>query len=298
MNLIKIWLEPQSWSLQVQIVLPLLVALYLYRTGFKSLTAKRSFFITPSATWQKRSFYMGILTIFLALESPIDTLSVTSFSWHMGQHMLLLLVVPPFILTGAPWMALYEGIPDSFRPKLAKYANRVISKNYVSKTVAFLTKPGIALGIFSLDLWIWHIPAIYDLTFRYATLHDFEHSTFLGVGMLYFSTLLDSPPIQVSLSPLKKIPYIFGGIVACWILGIVLTFATAPLYSPYLHQAHSTIASVLASQQLGAAMMWAPSMIPFDILFAVSLQKWLANESKKDEISQLESKQAILAKKI
>ncbi len=297
MNLIRIWLNPQSWSLQVQIVVPLLLALYLYTKGYKSLSSKEAFFITPSAKWQKRSFYMGVLGIFLALESPVDALSVTSFSWHMGQHMLLLLVVPPFILAGVPWMAMYEGIPISIRPRLGEIANKVLSKNYVNKIISFLTKPGVALGIFALDLWIWHIPAIYDLTFKYNSLHDFEHSTFLAVGMLYFSTLLDSPPVQVSLSPIKKIPYIFGGILACWILGIVLTFATAPLYSPYLHQAHATIASTLASQELGAAIMWAPSMIPFDVLFAVSLQKWLASESKKDEISALEAKQALLAKK-
>lgn len=297
MNLIRIWLDPQSWSLQVQIVLPLLIAVYLYRTGFKSLSAKRSFFITPSAPWQKRSFYTGILSIFIALESPIDALSVTSFSWHMVEHMLLLLVAPPLILAGAPWIALYEGIPDSIRPKIRNFGEKVLAKNYVTKIISFLTKPGVALAIFAIDLWGWHVPVLFDLTFKYNTLHDFQHLTFLGVGMLYFSTLLDSPPIQVSLSPLKKIPYIFGGILACWILGIVLAFATAPLYAPYLYQAHSTVASVLSSQVQGAAIMWAPSMIPFDILFAVSLQKWLASEAKKDEISELEARQALLAEK-
>lgn len=296
MNLIKIWLNPSSWVLQIQIVLPLLVSLYLYRRGYKSLSTKGSFFVTPSAKWQKTSFYTGILSIFLALESPIDALSITSFSWHMVEHMTLLLITPPLILAGAPWMALYEGIPTSLRPKLARVADKFLSNSYVNKIIAFLTKPGVALGIFSIDLWLWHVPVIYDLTFTNGALHDFEHTTFLAVGMLYFSTLLDSPPVQVSLSPLKKIPYIFGGIVACWILGIILTLATAPLYTPYLYQVHSTVASVLASQELGAAMMWAPSMIPFDILFAISLQKWLANETKKDEISELEAKRALLAK--
>jgi cytochrome c oxidase assembly factor CtaG len=54
-------------------------------------------------------FAAGLLTLFLALESPIDVGGDRYlFSLHMLQHLLLAMVVPPLILLGLPerWLTL------------------------------------------------------------------------------------------------------------------------------------------------------------------------------------------------
>jgi len=49
------------------------------------------------------SFMAGVLTLLLALISPLDALGDTYlFSAHMLQHVLLILVVPPLLLLGIP----------------------------------------------------------------------------------------------------------------------------------------------------------------------------------------------------
>src|SRR3984885_14797465 len=48
------------------------------------------------------SFIAGLLTIVIALESPIDAYADQLFWVHMLQHVLLLTVAPPLILLGRP----------------------------------------------------------------------------------------------------------------------------------------------------------------------------------------------------
>src|SRR3981081_2355572 len=53
-------------------------------------------------------FAAGLLALFLALESPIDVGGDKFlFSFHMLQHLLLAMVVPPLLLLGLPeeWRA-------------------------------------------------------------------------------------------------------------------------------------------------------------------------------------------------
>src|SRR5260370_14662044 len=56
-------------------------------------------------------FAGGLLVLFLALESPIDVAGDKYlFSFHMLQHLLLAMIVPPLLLLGLPeeWRAFYR----------------------------------------------------------------------------------------------------------------------------------------------------------------------------------------------
>ena len=57
-------------------------------------------------TRRAAAFFAGIVVLFLALDSPLDTLGDTYlFSAHMAQHLLLILIVPPLLLL--------ESVPNS-----------------------------------------------------------------------------------------------------------------------------------------------------------------------------------------
>ncbi len=57
------------------------------------------------------SFAAGLLTIVIALDSPIDTYADQLFWVHMLQHILLLTVAPPLILLGRPWPRMWRALP-------------------------------------------------------------------------------------------------------------------------------------------------------------------------------------------
>ena len=64
--------------------------------------------------WRLKSFLGGLLTIWLAIGSPLDRWSGILLSAHMVQHLLLLSVAPPLLLLGSPIMPLLRGLPRSF----------------------------------------------------------------------------------------------------------------------------------------------------------------------------------------
>ncbi len=61
--------------------------------------------------WRAVSFLLGMLSLWVALASPLDTFSGFVLTAHMAQHMILMMVAPPLILLGAPLIPLVRGMP-------------------------------------------------------------------------------------------------------------------------------------------------------------------------------------------
>ncbi|HEX3507337.1 MAG TPA: cytochrome c oxidase assembly protein, partial [Candidatus Dormibacteraeota bacterium] len=110
-------------------------------------------------------FGLGLFTIWVALESPIDTIADHYLdSIHMLQHVLLGFVAPPLMLLG-------------------------LSRGMVARVVRVpgvrvLTEPIPAQVIAGAVMIGWHIPALYDATLYSEPLHVAEHITFIVSGLL------------------------------------------------------------------------------------------------------------------
>ena len=93
-----------GWSVQPPL-LYVAVAAMLYWAG--GLGYRRS----GGAGLRAAAFAAGLITIVLALESPIDGYADQLFWVHMCQHIILLTVSPPLILMGRPWPRMWQALP-------------------------------------------------------------------------------------------------------------------------------------------------------------------------------------------
>ena len=50
--------------------------------------------------------------------------------------------------------------------------------------LSFLVLPVMALLLFNLNIYLWHIPALYDATLRNEGIHIVEHLTFMAFGLV------------------------------------------------------------------------------------------------------------------
>src|ERR1019366_4278238 len=66
------------------------------------------------------TFYAGLATILVALQSPLDALADKLFWAHMIQHLLLLTVAAPLIVLGNPWISIWRPLPLRLRRALAR----------------------------------------------------------------------------------------------------------------------------------------------------------------------------------
>ena len=87
-------------------------------------------------------------------------------------------------------------------------------------------------------MWLWHVPAMYDLALRDSNIHALEHICFFAAGTLYWWHLLSPIRSRMRLGGMGPIAYMVSTKLLVGLLGIALAFAPTALYPFYAHQPH------------------------------------------------------------
>ena len=291
----NIWVDANGWPVPPFLLLGCLVLEILYFRGWsiimRGAQAQRAARRARSAgqggpvtsktrqngwLWRGIFFPCALFAFLLAASAPIDILSSRLFWVHMIQHLLLLIVVPPLLIAGAPLLPLWLGLPRWAR-RLFKICVRLKVRWAFYRFGQWLLQPAIASALFVAGIWIWHWPVLYDLALLNGSIHDWlEHSTFLLVSLLFWAQIIPSPPLRLRAGHLGRMGCIAVAIVQNVILAAVIGFAPQPLYAPYVHLALGPGGlTALQDQSLGAGIMWTVGDLPFGIAFSVLLHQWL-----------------------
>ena len=115
-------------------------------------------------------FLASLATMLLALSSPVDTLAERWLSAHMVQHMLLMVVVAPLLWMGAPVVPLLVGLPRPIRRIVLALTNAPS----VRAVTRWMLHPSVGWSAFAITFWVWHAPALYDLTLESDVWHHIE----------------------------------------------------------------------------------------------------------------------------
>jgi cytochrome c oxidase assembly factor CtaG len=262
-----------DWSFDPALVLVLVLGL-LYRLGdHRTLTPRRSRAVVRR---QSACFYAGLAVLAIALASPLDDLSQQLFWAHMVQHVLLLVVAPPLIVLAQPWIRLWRALPLATRRPLARSLALGGRTRWLRATSRVLGSPWVSFVAFNGTLLAWHAPPLFDEALRSDAVHSLEHTLFFSTGLLFWTQVIDSPPLHARLSAIARIAYLVGAMIVGWVLAIVLALAPQPLYPFYADRgARPGGISALTDQQLAAGIMWVPGSITFVIVIFVYVHRWL-----------------------
>jgi putative membrane protein len=236
-----------TWSPDPSIVIGcgLLAALYLaclgpWRRRFRS--AERVCF------WRVASFLSGVAVIFLALGTPIDTLSDGYLlSVHMVQHLLLTLVMPVLLLIGTPgWL---------LRPLLRSWL--------VARLARWCTRPLVAFALFNVPLAVSHWPVFYNQALVDHRLHIVQHLLYMVTATITWWPVLGSLPELPRLAYPLQMLYLFVQTLPGGLVGAMIALSSSVLYPVYAAAPRVSSLSALADQQLGGLIMWlgAPTII-------------------------------------
>lgn len=204
-------------------------------------------------------FYGGLLTLYLALGSPLDQLGEDClFSAHMVQHLILALLVPFLIYRGLP-----QGLLD-----------RLLEINLLYIIGRFLTHPAIAGLSFTVVYGFWHIPGLYEWALVDKRVHILEHCLMLLAAFQVFWPLLSSSHILPRPKPPICILYILVLMIGQFPVLGALTLSEDPLYTTYLLAPQIVSWTVLQDQILGGVLMNGTMMMVFFCFFARSFYIW------------------------
>ncbi len=218
---------------------------------------------------QVAAYWLGWLSLALALLSPLDVLGGTLFSAHMVQHEVLMLLAAPLLILGRPLGPFIWALPTSWR----RPAATVCSATGLQATVRLLSIPVVAWTVHAAALWIWHVPALFQAALRNEAIHTVQHLSFFISALLFWWALLR--PRAGGQHYGTAVIYVFTTGVHSSLLGALLTFASTAWYPAYRDTAPLWGLTPLEDQQIGGLIMWVPGGFVYLVAALALLGMWM-----------------------
>jgi len=213
------------------------------------------------------AFLGGMLTLIVALISPLDALAEHLFSAHMAQHMLLMVIAPPLFVCSRPIMTVLWAFPLVKRKALGAWWN---SAARLKSIYDVITTPWGSWALASVTLWIWHIPNLYDWALANEYIHAMEHFCFFLTSLLYWRPVIT--PHHQRQQGVAMVSVITFALHSSF-LGALLTFASRPLY--YHHSSSDSVLTPLEDQQIAGLIMWIPTNLIYLAVISWLFIAWL-----------------------
>jgi cytochrome c oxidase assembly factor CtaG len=218
-------------------------------------------------------FGLGLVILWFALETPIDTISDYYLdSVHMLQHVMLGFVAPPLMLLG-------------LSPQMVEWIVR-------APGVRAITEPVQAQVIAGLVMIGWHLPPLYDATLYSGSLHVVEHLMFIGAGVVMYWPMLEvtSAHSRWRLSPGAKLLYMLVATLPQDGVALALIFSRVPFYEYYTH-APRLVASLtpIIDQTVAGAVLMILGKATLAVAAIAVFFRWFGAEHRADQIHVIPS---------
>ena len=256
-------LEAFPFHLHLEVV-GLVVALAAsYAYALVRLGPKHAFPGDPPATrWQVASFTTGLLLLASVESWPIHDIAEGSlFSFHMVEHLMLALLVPPALLLGTPWW-------------LARLLLRP-----VLPILRVLTQPVVALVLFNAVIALFHAPGVVRLQLTNEAAHLGLHLLLMATATLMWWPVIGPIPDIPRLSPFMAMGYLFLQSLVPTIPASFLTFADEPVYRVYETLPRLWGLDVVTDQMIAGLIMKIGGGIILWTGIGIIFFRWAARES-------------------
>ena len=204
----------------------------------------------PVPLWRQLCFGSGLALIAIALFSPVGHIAEELVIAHMVEHLLIGDVATLLLVLGLTRSLL--------QPILAiRLFNRL----------QVLTHPLVALPLWALNFYFWHVPALYDAAYGTAPVHALEHSCFLFFGCLMWMPVFGPLPKPEWFTAGWKVGYVVAVRFAGAVLGNVLMWSGSVLYPVYASgERYWGISPVGDQSTAGAIMMIEGTFLALGVL--------------------------------
>jgi cytochrome c oxidase assembly factor CtaG len=252
------------WTLSPELVIPLGLSLVIYAVGWFRLSKRAS---NPPPGAQR--FLAGWLILTLSLVSPLHEAGEQSFTMHMIEHELIMLVATLLLASSNAGGILAWGLPRPLRLALGGGW-----KSPLSRMWKWLTEPVTATAIQAAVMWGWHAPILFDRAIESSGWHIAQHASFFIASLLFWWAMLHPrggrSGYGLSAACLFVTSLIGGA------LGALMSFAQSPWYADYAAMGMSGIGlDPVADQQLAGLVMWIPGGLVHGVAALILFYKWL-----------------------
>ena len=265
-------------------VIALLAALYV--SGLRSVRRSGGAWpVSRTVNW-----FVGVVLLLLMTETGLATYSHVLFSAHMVQHMVIVMVVPIFLVLGAPVTLALRTLPrDPGRLGPREWLEAAVH----SRTVTLLANPVVASLLFLLGFYGLYFTPLFAWLMGSHAGHIAMNVYFLLSGFLFFWALIGIDP-----GP-RRPPFLVRMIVMIVVMPLHSLFAigmlatTVVLAEPfYAALQRPYLTDLLADQHLGAAIGWASGDVPMLIVMIAMFLQWVRADEREARRTDREQERA------
>ncbi len=253
----------KAWSFDPLVLAAAALAIGFFLTGWRRLRARR-----PELAPVRRIplFLAGVGVVLVGLVSPLDTIAEEYLqSAHMLQHVLIadLGVMLALLAVRGPLSMFF--LPRDLLVPLAR-------ARPLRQALSFLLRPRVAVPLWLGVLVAWHLPVAYDAALRHPPVHVLEHLSFVVVGALVWTLVID-PAGHGRLSLNERLGL---AVVLFWIGQVIaypFVFGFRPYYDVYVDQPERLLGlSPLSDQKLAGLVMMVEQALTMGVAIVVLLR--------------------------
>lgn len=248
----------------------LLAFMYLRRAA--TLAARG----TPLPTWRLICFASGLALIVAAYVAPVA---------HIGEELLLAHMIQHLIIGDIGALLLVLGLTG---PLLQP----VLSIELFSR-LRVLAHPLVALPLWAVNLYVWHLPVLYQGALTSPPLHALEHLCFIGFGVLMWMPLFGPLPKPSWFNLPAKIGYLIAVRLVGTVLGNVFLWSDTDFYPDYASGREFWGINPLADQgTAGTIMLTEQGLITFFVLAWLFLE-WARQDTERQRLLDLADREGV-----
>jgi len=224
----------------------------------------------PIPMWRLTCYFSGLVLILVAFISPVAHIAGELVMAHMVQHLIIGDIAALLIVLGLTRSVL--------QPVMALTA---------FDRLQFLTLPTVALPLWIVNFYVWHIPALYDATVTNELVHALQHTCFITFGILMWMPIAGPLPVPAWFGGGAQVGYTAVARLAMAGLGNILMWSGTVLYTAYAAgEAYWEISPLSDQGTAGVIMMTEGALITLGVL-AWTLLRWAARDTEKQHLLDL-----------
>ncbi len=256
--------------------LPPLLALVAYLTLYTIRTRTLARERRPVERWRIASFVSGVLLMAAVQLGPADDLADTLLVAHMVQHIVIGDIASLFIVLGLTGPVL--------QPLLHMKPTRPLRT---------LAHPLIALALWAIDLYAWHVPFFYQAAIQHDLVHALEHACMLWFGTLLWLALIGPLPKPAWFSGWGSLVYVIGVRLIGAILGNILIWAQTVFYPVYRSADAARGVNPLSDQNVAGGVMMVEEMILTTLILGWLFYRFARQDEERQSLLDFASEHGI-----
>src|SRR3954463_16051009 len=224
----------------------------------------------PVPGWRQWCWYSALGLIAATLVSPLAHISDELFLAHMTEHLLIADLGALLLVVGLTGPLLQ---PILHVRELA--------------WLRWLAHPVVALILWAVDFYVWHLPALYQGAVQNDAVHALEHLLFVGCGMAMWMALLGPLPKPAWFGNLARLVYIVAVRLIESVLANVLLWSGTTFYPRYAAGERLWHVSPDADQATAGAIMMIEGSIVTICLFGWLFWRAARESDERQELVEL-----------